>query len=114
MSRLRMVEPFTNKDVVYIPAYPEEECPENWFFSVDMLTRCEPLFDHCEDNYDVEDVLIKAGVVGTDDTPDSETGEMVINFPNQEAGEKFITRLNAFLNLKYKQLARAFDLECGP
>lgn len=78
-------------------------CMENydgkkeWYFSAAMIGTCAPLFDRCESNYDVGELLKAAKVFGKNDQDDSEFCQMFVNFKTKAQGKAFLARLNKFL-----------------
>jgi hypothetical protein len=62
-----------------------------------MISTCAPLFDDYDANYEIEDALIKAGVINDTCEPDSEMCALVVNFKNKRDGVAFIGRLNKYL-----------------
>jgi hypothetical protein len=78
------------------------------WFEAAMVSTCEPLFDDCDSNYEVEDKLEAAEVITKKGmATDSESCALVVNFKSEAAVEGFIDRLNAYLVEKAKKLAEA-------
>jgi len=69
----------------------------NYVFDCAMISSCQPIFDNCNSNYDVERVLRKARVIRDQDRTDTETCALVVLFKTRKAGQGFITRLNHYL-----------------
>jgi len=74
-------------------------CCLSWHFREELKLGSE-----YQDNYEVEDRLIKAGVVRADQC-DSESCEFVAYFDSREEGEQFISRLNQYIQDKQQALA---------
>jgi hypothetical protein len=68
-----------------------------WLFECGMISTCSPLFDSLEDNYGVEKILRSRKVISPKTKTDTESCALVIQFSTKKAGEKFIDRLNAYL-----------------
>lgn len=66
-------------------------------FFDDLIESCAPVFDDCPTNYEVEDKLRKAKVIHDRNNTDSESGGFGICFSSRKSGEKFIDRLNKYL-----------------
>ena len=64
-----------------------------WWFEADLRL----VFEKFDANFDIERLLEGAGVIGPDDVPDSETCAFVCNFKTKEQGNRFIGRLNNFI-----------------
>jgi hypothetical protein len=75
-----------------------------FWFECAMVSACAPLFDHCDSNYEVEDLLRKAKVLHKRNQTDSESCALVVNFSSEKSAQKFIDRLNAFLVKRHQQL----------
>jgi hypothetical protein len=69
----------------------------SWFFDCAMISSCKPVFDNCSDNYDVERVLRKEGIIRRGMKTDTESCALVVMFSTKDGGQKFIARLNKFL-----------------
>lgn len=67
----------------------------DYYFTSAMIGACEPLFDGCRSNYEVENKLKEAGVIKT--STDSESCQMFVYFSTRSVGENFIDRLNEYL-----------------
>ena len=78
-----------------------------WVFSNAMVGACEPLFDSCDGNYDVEDKLKKAGVIHAKTVTDSEYCSLYVYFSKKQSALKFIEHLNRYLVEKAKKLSAA-------
>jgi hypothetical protein len=72
----------------------------HYWFECAMISRCSPVFDRCDDNHDVEDLLRKQKVILPTNQTDSESCALVVNFSSQKAGEAFVNRLNKYLLIK--------------
>lgn len=72
----------------------------HFWFEAAMVSTFPGIFDHCGDNYEVEDVLRKAGVIHKKNQTDTESCALVINFKSRKSAEKFIERLNKWLDEK--------------
>ena len=81
-----------------------------WLFDCSMVSTCEPLFDDCESNYEVEKKLQEAKVILRQNNTDSESCALVVRFGSVSAANKFIGRLNSYLIEKARRLeaSRAF------
>jgi hypothetical protein len=102
-STIDNVPQFSYDDVRY------EEFRDGYMFTAAMISACDPLFDSCYSNYEVEDKLQEAGVIKTD--TDSESCQMFIYFSTRSVGENFIDRLNEYLRNraeKYNEYAEEF------
>ena len=75
----------------------DELDPKNFWFECAMVSACSPVFDHCEDNHDVEAQLRGAKVLLPKNQTDTECCALVVNFSSRQSGEKFIDRLNEYL-----------------
>lgn len=75
-----------------------------WWFECAMVSSCAPLFNGCDSNYEVEDLLRKAKVLDRRNQTDTESCALVVNFSSEKSGQKFIDRLNAFLVKRHEQL----------
>jgi len=78
-----------------------------WTFTAAMIVTCSPLFDDCEDNYEVAEKLKKAKVIGKNDEDDTESCQMFIYFKDKSAGKRFLNRLNKYLKTKAQKLEEA-------
>lgn len=67
-----------------------------FFFAHDLLDEFADLFSHCENHEQVECDLKDAGVVQKGDKCKG-GGRLYITFKTKQQGEKFVTRLNAYL-----------------
>jgi hypothetical protein len=76
-------------------------------FTAAMVSTCTPLFDECDDNYEVRDKLKRAGVITRGISEDSESCQFFVYFRNKRMGLAFIRRLNAYLAKKAKRIATA-------
>lgn len=77
------------------------------FFTCAMVSTCAPLFDTCEDNYDVEAKLIAAEVIDSTCEADSEFCGLWVSFRTAVHAALFIERLNDYLVEKEALLASA-------
>lgn len=78
------------------------------WFEASMVSACQPLFDGCGSNHEVEDKLKAAGVITKEGMQtDTESCALVVNFSTVEVIEPFISRLNAYLIEKAKKIAEA-------
>jgi len=68
-----------------------------WLFDCSMVSTCEPLFDDCKSNYEVERKLRAAKVILTQNNADSEACALVVRFSSLASANKFIERLNTYL-----------------
>jgi hypothetical protein len=73
-------------------------------FTCAMVSTCEPLFDGCGDNYEVEDLLKKNGVINRGCHCDSEGCQLFVNFKRKDTAHRFIDRLNKYLAKRAEQL----------
>ena len=80
-----------------------------FFFAANMTTVCSPIFDDCESNYEVVDVLKSKGVITEDEYDDVELCCMFVNFRTEEQGKRFIERLNKFLRGEEIEQAEASE-----
>jgi len=80
---------------------------EQWFFSAAMVSTCEPLFNDCEDNYDVRAKLENAGVIDSAVEDDTESCQLWCYFNSKADGESFVDRLNEYLVKKAAVLEEA-------
>jgi hypothetical protein len=71
-----------------------------YFFEMAMISSCEPVFDSCDSNHDVEQILRKEGVLTAKNQTDTESCALVVLFSNRKSGEKFVDRLNTYLAKK--------------
>lgn len=78
-------------------------------FSGAMVSTCEPLFDDCGSNYDVEKKLKSAGVIPDGALLDSESCSLVVLFKSWAQGRVFIKRFNRYLTEKTERLEAARD-----
>lgn len=93
------------KDVVqFEPNLKQEDWLDDFtpllWFEVDLCSKCEPLFDDCDDgNHGVEKILEKEGVLIRSECSktDTESGLFSICFNTEETYLGFIERLNGFL-----------------
>lgn len=76
---------------------------KHYWFECAMVSTCEPVFDGCESNYEVEEVLRQAKVILPQNQTDSESCALVVQFSTPKSGEKFIDRLNAYLAERDKE-----------
>jgi hypothetical protein len=72
----------------------------SFWFEAAMCSTCRPAFDLCEDNYEVEDVLRKEGVLLPANKTDTESSALVVLFSSKKSGEAFLDRLNTYLAKK--------------
>ena len=79
-----------------------------FWFTADMVGSCRPVFDKCEHNHDVEDVLRKAGVIRKNTVTDTESCQLWVYFSTRKAGAAFIDRLNKFLVKAQKKIKTAY------
>lgn len=79
-----------------------------YWFECAMISTCEPLFDNCGSNYEVEEKLRKAGVLRNLDT-DTESCALIVNFKTMRSARAFITRLNKYLREKAEVMKLAND-----
>ena len=77
---------------------PQRYDPDTWTFFHNMCKECPEVFGECENNYDVSEILAKHGVVGTDDSEDSECDNFCVYFNSEENAKKFIERLNSYIS----------------
>jgi len=75
-----------------------------WSFCSAMVGLCRPIFDECFGNCEVEDVLRKAKVIRANNKTDSETCQMWVYFSKKESGEKFIERLNKYIDQRARKI----------
>jgi hypothetical protein len=71
-----------------------------WWFDCAMVSTCEPVFNHCDSNHEVESELRKAKVLRKNNRTDTEMCSLVVLFSSEKAGNNFIDRLNAYLESK--------------
>ncbi len=71
--------------------------PSYCYFDCSMIHTCQPVFDACEENYEVEKILRENGVIRKNNRTDTESCSLVVLFSNRKSGEAFIKRLNIFL-----------------
>lgn len=88
----------TLRDAPWSTKYP-------YWFSAAMISSCKPLFNKCEDNYEVEALLKKAGVLNADCYTDTESCEMVVLFKQRKHGTAFLSRLNKYLDDRRQMMA---------
>ena len=81
-----------------------EDISHPYYFTCSMVSTCAPLFDGCDDNYEVESLLVKNGVITKGCERDSEMCQMFVNFKRKDAARRFIDRLNKYLNKRAEQL----------
>jgi hypothetical protein len=81
--------------------YAEWSNKPYWYFNCAMISTCDPAFNKCEDNYDVENVLRKNKVIRKGTKTDTESCALNVMFATERGGENFIKRLNKYLE-KYK------------
>ena len=72
------------------------------YFSCAMVSTCSPVFDHCDDNHEVENELRAAKVLTARNQTDTESCEMVVLFSNEKSAVNFINRLNTYLEKNRK------------
>jgi len=80
---------------------------ERWFFTAAMVSTCEPLFNECDDNYDVRAKLEKAGVIDSTVEDDTESCQLWCYFNSKADGESFVDRLNEYFVKKAAVLEEA-------
>ena len=83
-----------------------------WSFDCSMISTCEPIFDKCDNNHDVEDVLREAKVISARNQTDSESCALVVRFSSQDSADAFIWRLNTYLvdrGKKFQEAGWDFD-----
>ena len=78
-----------------------------WTFDCAMISSCQPLFDDCDSNYDVEEKLEKAKVITKRNNTDSESCALVVRFSSQKSADAFINRLNDYLVKKAEKFTEA-------
>jgi len=78
-----------------------------WHFDCSMISSCQPLFDDCDSNYDVEEKLEKAKVITKRNSTDSESCALVVRFSSQKSADAFINRLNDYLVKKAEKFTEA-------
>jgi len=81
-----------------------------WRFEEAMVTSCYPLFDHCYDNYEVEEELRAAGVIKAQNRTGTECCSLLVRFSSRKSGEAFIDRLNAYLAWLYERENNVVDI----
>lgn len=84
-----------------------QDYDRRWSFSGAMVSRCRPLFDDCDSNYEVEAKLRAAKVIRKNNPTDTESCALWVYFSKREGAEKFIDRLNEYLRAKVCRLAEA-------
>jgi hypothetical protein len=81
--------------------YDKSEWNEEWpyTFTAAMISSCEPIFDACESNHEVEDLLRKKKIIRTGKgcMTDSESCQMFVCFKRKDGVNSFIKRLNKYL-----------------
>lgn len=110
MKVLKCPKLFKPKDINYLPPCEKENVGEIFWFSSDLIARCDPIFNHCDDNHEIEDLLTKAHVISIDDKPDSDFSELVVNFSDLTKGLSFIKRLNSYIMYRWQIFLLCFDL----
>ena len=70
-----------------------------YFFTCAMISTCQPIFPDDWDNYKVQAELKRAKVIRGGKAT-SESSQMFVEFRTRKQGEKFIDRLNAYLQKK--------------
>jgi hypothetical protein len=101
--------PYRYDAVHYAPA--DRDGGEMHWFAEPLLTARPAAFPHCRTTADVEDALVKAGVVGPDDRPEGDPEEVAVTFPSAAAGRQFVDRLNDYLAHKSHLLRSLYDQE---
>jgi len=91
----------------FIPQFSEfnkhDKCDWNdewpFTFTAAMVETCQPIFNGCESNYEVEDILKKAKVIRTGKgcMTDSESCQFFIYFKRKDGANNFFKRLNKYL-----------------
>ena len=79
----------------------------SFWFTCAMVSTCAPLFDDCDDNYEVRAKLEAAGVINEEVEDDSESCQLWEYFQTQEAGARFVARLNSYLAEKARKVGEA-------
>jgi hypothetical protein len=76
-----------------------------WYFACAMVSshRSHGLFQECESNYEVEEMLRVAEVIREPNTTDSETCCMWVYFQTEQEGKDFIDRLNDYIEKRMKE-----------
>jgi hypothetical protein len=87
------------------------DSPPRYYFTCAMVSTCEPLFNGCYDNYDVESLLIKNKVITKACEADSESCQMFVNFKRKDTAKRFIDRLNKYLVKRAEQLEELMTAE---
>jgi signal transduction histidine kinase len=86
---------FTERNISKLE--PTFERKSLWYFDCAMNTSCPEVFGHCEDNYEVEQILRKAKVLTAKSSVDTESCALVVNFSTKNAATAFISRLNKYI-----------------
>lgn len=87
----------TNKPIPYSWINPGGGGLKPWFEAA-MCSSVPEAFHDCDDNYEVEKRLRKAGVLRLEDKTDTESCALVVYFKTMAEGHAFIDRLNAYLD----------------
>jgi hypothetical protein len=94
-----------------MPLFDESDVEKSeytgWTFNCSMVSTCEPLFNDCEDNYEVREKLIDAKVITDACEDDTESCEMWLYFKSKSTAVNFIGRLNTYLEKKEQLLSEA-------
>jgi len=82
-------------------SYDKSDWNEEWpyTFTAAMVDSCRPIFDWCESNYEVEELLRKKKIIRTGKgcMTDSESCQMFVYFKRKDGVNNFIKRLNKYL-----------------
>ena len=71
----------------------EDRTVTKWHWEASCISTFPGVFDDCEDNYEVEQRLRKAGVIHAKNKTDSETCACVVYLSNEGSAYKFAKRL---------------------
>jgi hypothetical protein len=83
--------------VSWVREMSDSDKPYFWFEAA-MISTFPGYFEGCQSNYEVETILRKAKVIRKDNRTDTESCALLVLFSNRKSGEKFIERLNKWLD----------------
>lgn len=73
------------------------------WYEAAMITTFPGVFDDCDSNYDVEEVLREAGVLLPHNQTDTESCALVVYFNNAVDGREFSKRLHDYIHVYSKE-----------
>ena len=84
--------------------------------SMSCIGRFTPVFDHCDTNYEVEDMLRDAGVILPSNRTDTESALLWMTFSSVDSALNFQCRLNTYLVTQLERIEVAYPAaleQCG-